>query len=256
MAEMRIDELARRSGVTTRNIRAYRERGLLPDPKRVGRIALYGDQHLARLRIIKHLLDRGYSLANIDEMLDAWEEGAGIETLLGFETVVALPWTTEKSQVLTLQEVAKRFSGGADELPDAALLMAAQELKILEIQPDGRVLVRSPRLLDAGAALLRAGVPTEGIVAIAERLRSVADELADTFVGVVAPYVLANVAELDASDDPKQRRRLVRQTTDSVKELIPHLQQSVQAELGRAVEAAIVANFGDYVGTKVVEELR
>jgi DNA-binding transcriptional MerR regulator len=256
MADMRIDELARRSGVTTRNIRAYRERGLLPDPKRVGRIALYGDQHLARLRIIKHLLDRGYSLANIDEMLDAWEEGAGIETLLGFETVVALPWSTEKSQVLTLQEVARRFSADGDELPDAGLLMAGQELKILEIQPDGRVLVRSPRMLDAGAALLRAGLPPADIITIAERLRSVADELAETFVGLVAPHVLANVAELDASTDAKQRRRIVRQTTDSVKELIPHLQQGVQVELGRAVEAAIVAHFGDYVGAKVVEELQ
>src|SRR5690349_10951820 len=37
LAEYRLDDLARISGVTARNIRAYRERGLLDPPRRVGR---------------------------------------------------------------------------------------------------------------------------------------------------------------------------------------------------------------------------
>ena len=41
LAEYRLEELARVSGVSVRNIRAYRERGLLDPPRRDGRAALY-----------------------------------------------------------------------------------------------------------------------------------------------------------------------------------------------------------------------
>ena len=61
--EYRIDELARLAGTTTRNIRVYRDRGLLPPPMRVGRIALFNDTHLTRLRLITSMLDRGYNIA-------------------------------------------------------------------------------------------------------------------------------------------------------------------------------------------------
>ncbi|TFW32217.1 MerR family transcriptional regulator, partial [Pseudomonas fluorescens] len=51
LAEYRLDELAQLSGVNARNIRAYRERGLLDPPRRVGRSAYYDDAHVAQLRL-------------------------------------------------------------------------------------------------------------------------------------------------------------------------------------------------------------
>ena len=44
--EYRIDDLARVAGTTTRNVRGYQDRGLLPRPVRRGRIAIYTDLHL------------------------------------------------------------------------------------------------------------------------------------------------------------------------------------------------------------------
>ncbi|MDT7598572.1 MAG: hypothetical protein QOK26_649, partial [Pseudonocardiales bacterium] len=41
MAEYRIDELARFAGTTSRNVRAYQERGLLPPPRKEGRVGIY-----------------------------------------------------------------------------------------------------------------------------------------------------------------------------------------------------------------------
>ena len=41
MTEYRIDDLAREAGTTTRNIRGYQDRGLIPRPIRRGRIAVY-----------------------------------------------------------------------------------------------------------------------------------------------------------------------------------------------------------------------
>lgn len=81
--EYRIDDLARLAGTTTRNIRVYRDRGLLPPPLRVGRIALFNDTHLTRLRLITSMLDRGYNLAHVQEMLSAWEQGKNLGDVLG-----------------------------------------------------------------------------------------------------------------------------------------------------------------------------
>ncbi|MBF6482319.1 MerR family transcriptional regulator, partial [Nocardia cyriacigeorgica] len=46
MGEYRIDELARAAGTTSRNVRLYQEKGLLPAPvRRAGRANIYGDAH-------------------------------------------------------------------------------------------------------------------------------------------------------------------------------------------------------------------
>ena len=50
-----IDELARRTGMTVRNIRAHQSRGLLPPPEIRGRTGYYGAEHVARLELIKEL---------------------------------------------------------------------------------------------------------------------------------------------------------------------------------------------------------
>ena len=60
--QLRIDDLARESGVSVRNVRAYQERGLLQPPQRVGRVAFYGEEHLKRLSVIVSLLERGYKI--------------------------------------------------------------------------------------------------------------------------------------------------------------------------------------------------
>lgn len=108
--EYRIDDLARLAGTTTRNIRVYRDRGLLPPPLRVGRIALFNDTHLTRLRLITSMLDRGYTIAHVREMLSAWEQGKNLGDVLGLETAIVGTWTTEKPETMSLAE-AQRLVG-------------------------------------------------------------------------------------------------------------------------------------------------
>src|SRR5919204_2454588 len=92
---MTIDELARAAGTTSRNVRAYQTRGLLPPPRVSGRVGYYDEGHLARLRLIAQAQARGFSLAAIGELLRAWEEGRGISDLLGFEEALTAPWSDE-----------------------------------------------------------------------------------------------------------------------------------------------------------------
>src|ERR1700712_3803082 len=65
-AELTVDQLAVRVGVTVRNVRAYAARGLLPPPRLVGRTGYYGREHVARLLLVREMLGAGYSLAMIE----------------------------------------------------------------------------------------------------------------------------------------------------------------------------------------------
>jgi DNA-binding transcriptional MerR regulator len=83
LPDYRMGELARISGVTARNIRAYRERGLLDPPRRAGRAAVYDDHHLAQLQAINHLLRRGFTSAHIAEFFDGVRSGTDLAGFLG-----------------------------------------------------------------------------------------------------------------------------------------------------------------------------
>ena len=111
VAEYRIEDLAHRSGATVRTIRAYQDRGLLPRPERRGRANVYGDTHLARLRQIADLLDRGYTLASIKELLEAWDAGRGLGGVLGLVAEVDGPWTDEEADRISRADLAARFGG-------------------------------------------------------------------------------------------------------------------------------------------------
>ena len=65
MKELKLDELARKSGVPARTIRLYITRGLIPGPLRSGRKAAYGPEHVAALAEIRHLQKQGLTLAEI-----------------------------------------------------------------------------------------------------------------------------------------------------------------------------------------------
>ncbi|HUA94587.1 MAG TPA: MerR family transcriptional regulator, partial [Acidimicrobiales bacterium] len=51
----RVEELARRSGLSVDTVRFYQKRGLLDPPERQGRIAWYDSSHLERLERIRRL---------------------------------------------------------------------------------------------------------------------------------------------------------------------------------------------------------
>ena len=75
----RIDELARKAGLTVDTVRYYAREGLLPPPRKAGRHRLYGPDHLERLTRIRELQERRFSLAAIKALLDV--DRPGIEAL-------------------------------------------------------------------------------------------------------------------------------------------------------------------------------
>ena len=59
-SELTIDQLAQRTGMSARNIRAHQSRGLLAPPTLRGRTGYYNDEHVARIELIQRLQADGF----------------------------------------------------------------------------------------------------------------------------------------------------------------------------------------------------
>lgn len=233
--EYRVDELARAAGTTVRNVRAYQDRGLLPPPRRQGRVGLYSEAHLGRLSLIGTLLERGYSLANIGELLVAWEQGQDVSAVLGLEATLGAPWVERNERSVTLAELVETFGEGA-----APFLSDAQEIGLLVAEPGDRYRVTNPTALEVGRLLVGAGVPLEEVMGAARRLRTDVEGVAGRFVGLVERHVVEPLG------DPLPAGEL-RRLEALVAGIRPLVTQLVEAELGRAMEGEIRRRLGAHL---------
>ncbi|MBI2706173.1 MAG: MerR family transcriptional regulator [Actinobacteria bacterium] len=183
MARMTIDELARRTKATTRNIRAYQDRGLLPPPEIVGRTGFYGEGHVARLNLIQRLLEQRFSLASIGTLLQAWESGQSLATVLGFEEMLGVGYESDPPEHVDLDELERRYGPGVD-----AWLANAIELGLIKREDDHYILL-APALIEAGALLVRRGVPLKAVLAESARLRRDAERIAERFNKMFGKYI-------------------------------------------------------------------
>ncbi|WP_335938153.1 MerR family transcriptional regulator [Streptomyces sp. PTD5-9] len=187
-----MEELAEAAGIPARTVRFYRERGLISPPRREGRIAWYDDHHLARLRTIIGLLERGHTLSGIADLARAFESGRDVAEVLG------LGEPTEETPVhLAPEQLADYFAGETS----AENLATALELGYLAVDGD-RIVHISRRLLEASAELVREGVPLATVLAAGRRVREHADALAELFVGVLESH--------PGTPEPPQLRPLAR----------------------------------------------
>src|SRR6476469_2124233 len=151
-ASMTIDELARRTGMTVRNIRAHQSRGLVPPPKVRGRTGYYGDDHLARIELIQELQADGFNLESIRKLLDT--AGGSSAEVLNFSRTLRAPFEDEQPEILTEEEFVERW-GPLDQ----RLMARTEKLGLLRGLGDGRYEILSPRLQRAGLELAELGVP-------------------------------------------------------------------------------------------------
>jgi DNA-binding transcriptional MerR regulator len=147
--EYRIEQLAQAAGVAVDTIRFYQGKGLLGPPRRDGRVTWYSTPHLERLRRIRELQQRGFTLTVIRRFLEGELESSD-EALVEAVTAPATPAT------LTLQELADRSGVAAPllrSLERAGLLMPVRDGE------DARYPTEDLEVLRAGLKLLEAGLP-------------------------------------------------------------------------------------------------
>ena len=231
MAEYRIDDLAREAGTTVRNVRVYQDRGLLPPPRREGRAGIYSDVHLGRLRLIGQLLERGYTFAHIAEFFAGWQSGKNLSEVLGLEEVLTTSWSDEMASYVTAEELVEMY-GEEGITPETLERSIAQELVV----PEGdRFRVPSPRLLHAGAEMVKAGIPLEVVLGLSEMLARDMEASAARLIGAVNDHVvLKHPAINDASTDAD-----VADLAAIIARLKPLAQLAVDAHLARAMERRV-----------------
>lgn len=231
---MTIDELARASGMTVRNIRAHQSRGLLGAPRLQGRTGLYGDEHLARLEAIKELQAQGLNLEAIRRLLD----GRDPAELVAFTRKVEAPFEDEEPEPIAVEELFARWGESASP----ALLRRAYALGVVREADGEGIELRSPRLDRAGRELVALGISAETGIEVMERakpqLMAIAESFAELFLDEVwRPF--------EAAGAPAERWPEV---TEALERLRPLAAESVTALFGLLMTDVVRDRLGRELG--------
>jgi DNA-binding transcriptional MerR regulator len=231
--EMTIRELAERTGMTVRNVRAHQTRGLLPPPVVRGRTGYYNEEHVARIALTREMQADGLNLEAIRRVLESGE-GSATE-IVDFARALRAPFEDETPEIVEASELADVWGTAAGE-PDPELMRRAEKLGVVRALPDGRVEVISPRLQRAAVALAELGVGPDGALAAAEKLRRHADGVARTFVDLFVKEVWE---PFDRAGRPESDWPKVREALDRMRPLASDALLAVfQIAMGEAVEKA------------------
>jgi DNA-binding transcriptional MerR regulator len=235
---MTIDELAHDVGVSSRNIRYYQTRGLLPPPKVEGRTGFYERSHVERLKLIQELQAEGLNLQAIGWLLGG-SAGVSSEEVRRLKRAVLDGWATEKPFEVSADALAQ---GMGVETPDDALIGRAVELGLLEQtdEPDTwRVLL--PGVLAAGAEIRDLGADLGRLLDVMEVMRSSATRVAEEFVALFDEAVLE---PWDTRGRPDEEWPDIR---EAVERMRPLAGEAVVAVFGQVMAEAVANKVQDSV---------
>ena len=175
--DYRVEELAKAAGIPVDTLRFYQARGLLPAPRKRGRVALYDGNHLEQLRRIRSLQEDGFSLAQIRRLLTEPEDESQAPTLL-----TAL--TRESAGGRTLSRAELAVEAGVPE----ALVQAVQAAGLLEplvLDGEERFGEAEVEMARLGLRLLESGFPLntllEQALGHAQHVQQLCDAAIDLF---------------------------------------------------------------------------
>jgi DNA-binding transcriptional MerR regulator len=229
--ELTIDELARRTGMTVRNIRAHQSRGLLPPPEVRGRTGYYGPDHVARIRLIQQLQADGFNLKLIRRLIDG-AEGLG-EEVLEFARAVRRPFGDEEPRRIEPAEMTRRWG-----VNDPRLLRRAIELGVVRELEDGSLEEPSPRLGRVSAELAGLGIPAEAALDVGAKLREHSEAVAKAYVELFLDQVWE---PFERAGRPEERWPEVR---EALERLRPLAAESLLAFFGLVMDEAVESAFG------------
>ncbi len=248
-ARWRVEELARRAGLSVDTVRFYQKRRLLPPPERRGRTAWYGDEHLDRIERIRQLQAEGFNLAVIERLLDGRLGPTGMP--LAREVARAASESAHDrnhpEQLLTLEEVSQR-SGMPSAIVDAVVrdgLLVPRYVKGEPFFTDADV-----EMMEAGLAILGTGIPLNELLDLAGRHHRATYEVAEEAVRLFDEHVRQPLSELDPEQKATRLVASFRLMLPAVTALVSHhfrrvLLQVAQEHLGSVGEPVEIAAADD-----------
>jgi DNA-binding transcriptional MerR regulator len=228
-----IDELAQRTGMTVRNIRAHQSRGLLPPPEIERRTGYYGADHVARLELIAEMQADGFNLTAIQRLL---ADTAGSESeVLGFKRALT-SWEEEEPAFITVEELIERLDLGEG---DPRLMKRAMKAGFVIDLGEGRLQVPSPTLLHAAEELRALGIPAATAIAVLEQIDRGSRSIARSFTRLFLEQIWRPFAEAGQPEEEWPRVR------EALERLRPLATDAVLAVFRRTMTAATEQSFGE-----------
>jgi DNA-binding transcriptional MerR regulator len=240
--EYRIDELARLAGSTTRNVRVYRDRGLLHPPLRVGRIALYNDTHLTRLRLVTSLLGRGYNIAHVHEMLSAWEQGKDLGDVLGLESAIVGTWAAEKPRNMPVGQARDLIDddAGYDRLVANGLIRPTEE--------PGTVSIVRPSLIEAFNEVRGYGIGLNTLIDVHDSVQPHVDAISDILVQAGFTRVRQIIKPGESLPDDTEVAELITMLVRFRTQAVTAVTASLAGTIETTIESLVGRMLADYVG--------
>ncbi|MFZ0041957.1 MAG: MerR family transcriptional regulator [Solirubrobacteraceae bacterium] len=232
-ATLTIEQLAARSGMSVRNIRAHQARGLISPPEVRRRVGYYGPEHVAQLELVRDLQREGFNLAGIKRLLD---DRRGTAERLGHFRQALAAADGQHAEVLTAAELGRRFRVDPEHAP--RVLERAQRLGVLAPTEDGRFQAPSASLLQVAEQVVDRGVSLDGALAVFEQIERNCDAVSAAFVSLFMREVWE---PFQAQGMPVARWREIE---ESIEQLRPLATEALVAIFGQRMSAQIDAVFG------------
>ncbi len=183
--EYRVDQLSEIVGVRIDTIRFYQGKGLIPMPRRQGRVAIYDETHLRAVRRVRDLLDEGFSLAQIARLL----EGEG-------QSTAGRDASGDLLQALVQQTIGERTLSRAELAAEAgvpeALVLAVESAGLIESIPmngGARYTEADLEMARTAIAILGQGFPLDELLNLAVRHARQISEVAEAGIDLFDEYV-------------------------------------------------------------------
>ena len=245
--EMTIDQLARLVGMTVRNVRAYTSRGLVPPPRLVGRTGYYGEAHADRLRLVRDLVDRGYTLGAVEKALSensATADSQALDLFALLANPLGQPQAPETLPIATLARLA-----GVDLETQEALLPRLEELRLVEKLDESTVRLVQPTLVRSGAQAMSLGLEPDTVIGMLGTINDALDQIAEPFVSAFREEVWAPFRDAGMPEEKWE------EILGSIKALLPIASQAVVAafrdRLAVAIDTALGAELENLTGEQV-----
>jgi DNA-binding transcriptional MerR regulator len=230
-----IEQLAARSGMTVRNIRAHTARGLLPPPVLRARTGFYGPEHLARLQLITALQRQRFNLAAIKSLLASPVVPSADEAIAFHRTAIGA-WLSEAPEVVRLAD----FAAGFGVEPDPELLARLHKLGVVERLDDDRVRLLNPALMRVGRQLAELGYDVAHLVEVLTVLLRHSSAVAEAFVQMFLDVVWS--ARVDSGlltqDLPELSAHVEQLRPLATHAVVAAFQQAMSDASSRALERA------------------
>jgi DNA-binding transcriptional MerR regulator len=206
--DLTIEQLAAETGMTVRNIRSHRARGLLPAPEVRDRVGYYGPTHVARLRMIQELQADGFNLKGIQRLLN--QSVGTAEQFLSFRRSLD-EFDGEQPRTFTTEELTERFGPDLDGGLERAVRFGA----LVPVE-DGRYEAPYPSLLDAAEGVVATGVPLDHALAVIDKVRKSCKSVSNEFVKLFLEDIWK---PFEADGFPEERWAEVRSALDQLRPL-------------------------------------